>query len=196
MSRAGISAWDILIVGDGSGQGWNSACGWASILIDKQYRQRRVFYGAMNPGSVNSAESMPYGQALQWYDNTVGKALLRQVGTLRVHILTDSQYIAVCGSHAMSAGFEIPRKHLLIWAALREYRRLGYLCQFHWARRMTSELNWAADIIAGLAREGMEELKTTDDVLARRAAYAIDNLRFEDFSGVPISIYDLNPDSP
>ena len=60
LRKAGIQEWDVLIVGDGSGSGWNGACGWCSILVDKLSRGRRVFYGAMNNGSVNVAETMTH----------------------------------------------------------------------------------------------------------------------------------------
>ena len=39
--------WDVVIIGDGSGSDWQSPCGWASVLIDKETRNRKVFYGAI-----------------------------------------------------------------------------------------------------------------------------------------------------
>ena len=139
----------------------------------------------MDCGSVNFAESMPYIQALTWYDAHHGKKLLKQLGHLNVHILTDSQVIARWGTQSMQAGLvDLPRKHLAIYSAMREYRRLGYHCHFHWAPRMTTETNWAADLMAGITRR--EVINAADPAyvagpdFATRAANVIDNLRFYD----------------
>jgi len=187
----------VLIVGDGSGSKWDDPCGWAGALIDKTSRGRRWHYGGMNAGSVNFAESMPYAQALCWYDLHVGKALLKQQGVLRVHIVTDSQTIANWGTRAADRNQPLSRTNGMIWAGMRYLASLGYAIKYHWARRMTSELNWAADIIAGLCRQEVMQAVTgtsADDISAR-AASAIANVRFEDPTGEPISPYELNRDS-
>ena len=137
LNKMGNPQWDVILVGDGSGSGWAHACGWAATLICRRHQARRFFYGGMDCGSVNFAESMPYVQAITWYDAHHGKALLKQLGMLRVHILTDSQVIAGWGTKAMQGHSEIPRKHIGLFSAMREYRRLGYHCNFHWAPRMT-----------------------------------------------------------
>ncbi len=184
-------------MGDGSGSGWAHACGWACTLIDRQ-NNRRFFYGGMDCGSVNMAESMPYLQALTWYDQYHGKELLQTLGFLRVHILTDSQVIALWGNRAMSPMGELPRKQLAIWAGMKELRRVGYHCQFHWAPRQTTELNWAADLIAGISRR--EVMRAYDpgyvigDDHATRAANAIGNLAFYDpETGARLDAYQVNP---
>lgn len=197
LDRASITQWDVLIVGDGSGSGWDSACGWACVLVDRATRGRRLFYGAMNAGSVNFAETMPYLQALNWYDqHGGGKARLKEQGFLRVHIITDSQVIARWGTEALNGA--LPRKHIVMWAGLKEFRRLGYCIDFHWANRSTSLLNWASDLIAGMARREMQrsmDPKVGDGVLAVRAANALASVKFEDpRSGEPISPYHLNHD--
>src|SRR5690606_3956202 len=82
---------DMLIVGDGSGPGWQHASGWAATVVCMRHHARRFFYGAMNCGSGNMAELMPYIQTLTWYDTHYGRELLKTLGYLNVHILTDSQ---------------------------------------------------------------------------------------------------------
>ncbi len=184
-------------MGDGSGSGWAKACGWGAILIDNRDR-RRFFYGAMDCGSVNFAESMPYIQALTWYDNHHGKEILEQIGYLNVHILTDSQVIATWGNKAMlPEGGDPPRKQLALWAGMRELRRVGYHCVFHWAPRMTTELNWAADLLAGLSRREVEQAIAPEYIIggdpATRAANAIGNLVFHDpETGLRLDPYRLN----
>jgi hypothetical protein len=151
----------------------------------------------MDCGSVNIAESMPYVQALTWYDQHHGKMLLKELGMLNVHILTDSQVVAQWGTRAMQSHSELPRKQLGLFAAMREYRRLGYQCQFHWAPRMTTELNWAADLMAGLARRevinALDPSYVAGSDPAVRAANAIGNLVFYDpDSGNQLDPYTVN----
>jgi hypothetical protein len=157
--------------------------------------RRRFFYGALNAGSVNLAEAMPYQQALVWYDNNFGKARLRQTGTIRVHVITDSQVIASLGPRACQLATELPRKHIPVWAPLREYRQLGYDIRFHWAPRMTNQFNWAADVIAGLCSDQMKELGLlpADRNTAQAAAAAIATVDFVDATNHPVDIYDLHP---
>ena len=198
IQRLGNPRWDLLIVGDGSGSGWDKACGWAATLIDNTRHARRFFYGAMDCGSVNFAESMPYIQALTWYDQHHGKETLRELGFLNVHILTDSQVIATWGTQAMQLESELPRKQLAIWSAMRELRRVGYHCTFHWAPRLTTGLNWAADIMAGISRVEIERAGDptyiNGNTHAIRAANAIGNLVFHDpLTGLRLDPYTINP---
>ena len=199
IQRIGNPPWDLLVIGDGSGSGWNEACGWACTLISNHQQLRRFFYGAMDCGSINLAEAMPYLQSLTWYDVHHGKERLKALGYLRVHILTDSQVTANWGNQAMSGEYaEPPRKLLAFYAGIRELRRVGYHCTFHWAKRLTTELNWAADLIAGLSRK--EIIKAGNPAYvsgadhAARAANALGNMVFYDpHTGDALNPYLLNP---
>lgn len=99
--RLDIREWDVLLVGDGSGQTWERVCGWAAILVDRQTRGRRVFYGAANMGSNNFAECLPYLQALTWFDQFHGRDRLKASGFLRGHVVTDSQAVATWANQAL-----------------------------------------------------------------------------------------------
>jgi len=192
LDRVGNPNWDVLIIGDGSGSGWDTSCGWCGLLIDKQTRGRRYAYGGMNAGSVNFAESMPYIQLLSWYDANGGKARLKEQGTLNIHILTDSQVVAHWGNRAMASAVDLPRKHIMLWAGLRELRRLGYMCTFHWSPRMTTQANWACDLIAGLTRREVISANEPGSVAgnaSQRAATVIANMRLYD----PATGQELNP---
>lgn len=190
LQKAGITAWDVFIVGDGSGCRWDSAAGWAYALVDRETRLRKIDWGAVGTGSINFAETMPYCQAINWYDQVGGgKQMLKRSNYCRVHVLTDSEVVATWGGQANAAG-PLPRKHAMFWAGIREMRRLGYHFEFHWAPRITTQMNWAADLIAGLARR--ELIATVQpsilESFAQQAARAIGNIRFD------ISPYTLNPD--
>ncbi len=196
LTRLAISEWDLLLAGDGSGNNSDKACGWAGILIDRQTRGRRVSYGAVNQGSINFAETMPYLQLLTWFDQYHGKARLETRGSLRVHIVTDSQVVATWGAAAMSPTSLTPRKQGPYWAAMRYLRSLGYICEFHWLPRQTTTLNTMADLIAGLARSAMIELPGTEATdtatICQRAANAIGQLDFKSPDGTPLDVYELH----
>lgn len=196
LDRLHITTYDLLLVADGSGNAWDKACGWAGILIDRQTRGRRVCYGAVNQGSISFAETIPYLHLLSWFDQHYGKERLQSLGSLNVHIVTDSQVVANWGTAAMSPSAPIPRKQCVFWAAMRHLRSLGYVCKFHWAPRLSTELNWAADLIAGLARVAMIDLPGTQAVdsmtLGQRAATAISSLDFKSPDGNPLDVYTLH----
>ena len=166
------------------------------IAIDRQTRGRRVCYGAVNQGSISFAETIPYLHLLSWFDQHYGKERLHSLGSLNVHIVTDSQVVANWGTAAMSPSAPIPRKQYVFWAAMRHLRSLGYVCKFHWAPRLSTDLNWMADMIAGLARVAMIDLPGTQAVdsvtLGQRAATAISNLDFKSPDGDPLDVYTLH----
>lgn len=193
LSRLGIIAWDVILAGDGSGAGWQTPCGWACVLIDRIYRGRQLFSGAVNKSSINFAEAMPYAQAITWYDNCVGKELMRQRGTLSVHVITDSSTVANWGCRATQLNEPLPRKHIFVWAAIRELHRLGYRFTWHWHERVSSGLNYAADLVAGLANRNFA---ATDPLLtpSSRAIHALANIQLTTANGQNITVYGVNPD--
>lgn len=142
------------------------------------------------------ASQRPYVQLLSWFDQHHGKERLQNLGSLNVHIVTDSQVVANWGTAAMTPGSPVPRKYGAYWSAMRYFRSLGYVCTFHWAPRMTTNLNWASDLIAGLARVAMVQLPSesasSDMTIAQRAAETIGQLDFHSPSGVPLDVYSLD----
>ena len=188
--------WDLLIVGDGSGSGWEYGCGWGTVLFARHNPiLRRFFYGGMVCGSVNLAESMPYLQALTWYDNAHGKRRLSEAGLLRVHVLTDSQTVALWGNRATGPVSRLPRKQLAIWAAMRELRRVGYQPTFHWAPRSTTAANVLADLIAGLSRGAVIQAgnpgSVSGETYGDRAARALENLHLADPEAVTRRVLEM-----
>jgi hypothetical protein len=154
----------------------------------------------MNFGSVNLAEMMPYLQALSWYHHSHGKARLKQKCPLLVHVITDSQVTALHGNRTASGHEDIPKVgHRALWAAMREFKALGYQIEYHWAERSDSGLNYLADLIAGLSRREIKhvniDLTGVDGVLSVRGANAIGQVTFCDpETGNQISSYEINPD--
>lgn len=195
----GNPKWDLFMVGDGSGSGWGSACGWSAILIARHNTSaRRIFYGGMDNGSINFAESMPYMQALSWYDHHYGKAQLQKLKSLRVVILTDSQVVATWGASAMQdpiVASKVPRSQYGLWSMFRSYRDLGYQFDFRWAGRMTTQLNWAADLVAGLSRRAVMDGATQRqlELPAFATADELGRLSPTTANGDMLDIYECNP---
>jgi len=100
ISHLKINTWDAIIVGDGSGTGWKMGAGWSSVLIDKYSGSRKLFYGALNCGTITLGELFPYLHAMSWYTSKdgPGRARRRELQNIQkqmqIHVVTDSQAIA------------------------------------------------------------------------------------------------------
>jgi len=94
-----------VLVGDCSGNSWEKACG----RVFWQTRGRSTYYGAIDKGSINLAETMPYLSLLSWYDKHYGKTRLDSSTVLRIHIITNSQVVAIWDTSAMQPSAPIPR---------------------------------------------------------------------------------------
>ena len=170
------------------------------MLIDRETRNRKTFYGAMNQGSINLAEMMPYLQALSWYHGNHGHARLKIRSPQIVHVITDSQVTALHGNNTSHGHESLPKVgHRALWAAMRDLCSVGYRIQYHWAERSVVNLNYLADLIAGLSRRqimGIDVNEQGHGELAARAATALTQLKISDpLTGEPISPYHINPDS-
>lgn len=197
LDRLGIQPdWDLLIIGDGSGSGWQGPCGWAALLVCRNHLVqgrlgRRLFAGAMTLGSVNMAESMPYLEALSWYDATLGRDSGRPA--FNAHLVTDSQVIANWVQRA-GGGAKPPRSGAGFVGAVQAWQAHGYRFRAHWAPRMSTGFNWACDLIAGLCRRAV--LGAVGEHSAEGLARAIAAVTPHDpATGQPIDPYLLNGDA-
>lgn len=174
LERLGIAHWDVVIVGDGSGTGWNTGCGWGAILVERLTRARRTFFGGMNAGSVNMAEIMPVFHALSWYHEQHGSDRLKRAnGKLTVHVLSDSQVTTTNGNEMLQNG-RMPKHHIAVWAGIRQFVVEGYDIKFRWLPRETIALHWLTDALAGNAR------------------IAVNSVEMEDGEGRSITPYEFN----
>lgn len=150
-------AWDVLIVGDGSGTSWNAACGWTAVLVDRELRLRKDLHGGMNAGTSYLAELMPYVQTLAWYVEGPGRARLLDKLTkdinarVNVHIVTDSEIVAKQGEGKASR-----RKGRPYWAMIEALEQNGLCIRWHWQKRQALGLNRLCDYMAGLCRRSVE----------------------------------------
>lgn len=196
MERMQIAEWDVLLVGDGSGTGWNDANAYASVLIDKLTRGRKTFWGGNRYGSVNLAEMEAVLKPLIWYHNEYGKKRLKIRTPQIIHVLTDSQVTAGHGARTANPREPLPEvPHRPLWAAMREFARMGYQLEYHWAKRCDSDLNILSDLIAGLTRREILGVEVTEPYLIQRAKEAIESIEFIDpESGDNYDVYTVNPD--
>ena len=167
-----------------SGQGWKMGAGWASVLIDRASGARKLFYGAMNTGTVTLGELMPYLHALSWYTGKDGPGTHRRKEKLalgkqmQIHIITDSQIISMSGNNPESR-----KSHQELWKAFDEYRKRGFVITFHFVDRSRVNLNVLVDEVSRQARVDIEATFT-------RAVATLT----ERYPGIPpeVSIYDFS----
>lgn len=150
LARLGIQAWDILLVGDGSGSGWGREAGWATVSIERATGERLVWCGGMNRGTVNVAEVMAYLQPLNWF--ATREELRRGAGgrtkAFQVHIITDSQY---CRDNGASNN-RLRVKNSALWAAFDVFLRQGFVLNWHWLPRDELALNSYCDQLSRVSR--------------------------------------------
>lgn len=152
--------WDVAIIGDGSGQRWDIGAGWASILVDKRSRRRKLFYGGMNCGTVYISEIMPYLHAMQWYSWYLTEHVENRKPTIRVHCVTDNKAVATQG--AMLRSGVVPasiKKQRELWMALGAFAQRGLLLDFTFVPRSEIALNVYADDVSRKARLIMSDVQ-------------------------------------
>tara|TARA_Y100001938_G_scaffold148750_1_gene233355 strand:- start:2019 stop:2621 length:603 start_codon:yes stop_codon:yes gene_type:complete len=177
-----IKSWDVLLVGDGSGSGWDIGIGWSCIIVDKHTKTRKLLHGGGSTGTVNIAELMAYVHAMLWYSTNIGKELRQHYPdkVLNVHIITDSRVVATQGEKVADRRIDGIANRAL-WASISDIARQGYRFHWHWVERLTNELNWAADKMAGSARKAIKACELVEDVPNEDGKYD------------SVSIYDVNP---
>lgn len=196
LDKARITQWDLLIVGDGSGTGWDDCCAYASVLVDRETRGRKTCFGGNRWGSINLAEMEAYLKPLFWFHAKFGSERLRRRSPLYVHVITDSQVTVTHGIRAANLSESLPNvAHRPLWAAMREFAHMGYCLRYHWAPRCTSELNTLSDLIAGLSRRALLQQSDEEPDLSQRVNTALANLNIVDpATGQTPNAYNVNPD--
>ena len=150
LKRVGITDWDWLLVGDGSGSVIDLPSGWACIGVNKRSRERMLWYGCMSHCTINMAEMMAYIQALNHIAlREKDRANKKARRFLNIHIITDSEYCKTKGA----SGDLMPEWNGALWRVFDDYQRHGLTLHWHWRPRNDSELNTLADAVSKTARE-------------------------------------------
>jgi hypothetical protein len=190
LERWRAAASDVVIVGDGSGNGWGKACGWCYVLVDRELPVRYKELGGASSGTSGLAELMPFIWALMEYEALHGAKKRRTLGrSIKVTIVTDCRNVADQGNRLVAGAkdFDEIRANCPAWIMLLAFGDLGYQFQFVWEERTTTLLNAFCDDQAGQGR-----LTVAD--LAAKALGQVDLPK--DVHGRTISLQDLNPDDP
>ena len=146
----GQDTWDVALVGDGSGSGWDKPIGWGVTLVEKASGGRKVLWGGASAGTSFLAELWPYLHALAWYDAYREREPARKATFPRVAIVTDNKPVADVGNALVAGVKDLGGVNAAgpAWAALLAYRRQGYAFTFSWIPRISWALNSFADQLA------------------------------------------------
>ncbi len=162
------NAWDYLLVGDGSGTVLDKECGFACVSIERETMTYTAHHGGASHGTNIMAEMLAYVLPLLYLTHN---RLRRKSHGVRVHIVSDCQYLSTAWKHRKSL-----RKNKELWALFDVFTRRGIVLQFHWIPRDTWRLNQFCDTLAGRSRLALQPLQ--------EASLAHQKVK---------TVYDLNP---
>ena len=151
--------WDVLLVGDGSGSGaWHQelGIGWASVAVDSG-GERAAQVGALRDGNVSLAELSAAAHGLWHYHNTVASRRQKLARALRVVVLCDNAQIVTEGNSTRGADWQLSRPDGPQWAFFNAVLARGYVATWRQIPRISLNLNWAVDQMAGQARKALQD---------------------------------------
>lgn len=155
---------NLLLVGDGSGQGgWTMGGGWAVAIIERHSGWRKRTIGGWDCCSIIVAELSAYLQAMMVHEALRGSLCRRQWGRgPEIVVLTDNQAIVTQAPNAL-AGHSVGGGTNPIWAGIRRCRDdTGAALTFRFIPRLSITLNWAMDQMAGRTRIALAEPSLTN----------------------------------
>lgn len=165
----GCPDWDVMLVGDGSGQGgWDMSGGWACCTLERHTDYRSVTWGGWNLCTIMLAELIAYQQALITYEAARGPAMRRHLGHgIRFLIITDNQATSGLSARGL-VGEGVGGDTSSIWAGIRYLLgQSGSTATFRFAPRISTMLNFGVDQVAGRVRKEIGE-STHGEVLIRK----------------------------
>jgi ribonuclease HI len=145
----GLGAFDVMLVGDGSGTVADRPCGYAVARYERAHSTFTWLVGAASHGTNNYAELLPYVHALWQYDATVQ----RRPRPTRVAVVSDSEVTVRCGQ-----GVYERRANLCWWRAADWFGENGYLISWRHVRRNSNRISARADALAGQTRSALGAL--------------------------------------
>ena len=145
-AELGFSDFDLMLVGDGSGTTADKACAFACKAYDRRQQEVITHWAALNHGTNNLAELLPYVHAL-WYHQTktLGQNLSR-----RTLIVSDSELTVRQGLGAYTRD---RTANGAFWRSIEFFEDCGYEIVWRHVRRNTNPISTACDHIAGLTRK-------------------------------------------
>lgn len=138
----------IILIGDGSGSGYDKPIGFGCVLIDYATGKRKQFGGGLSSGTVAHAEIIPYVQALTWYIEC-----RRREGSMTpfvAWIISDSNFVVTLGQQLVHGEKSLSQvaDTRPWWAALLSVQHDDVDLQFKWEKRATTLLNCYVDKVS------------------------------------------------
>lgn len=144
VNEMGLTTFDYVLFGDGSGTTADKPCGWACYVADNMRRVITRHCGGCSNGTNNLAELVPYLLAL-WHINALDP---HRASITRIAIVTDSEVTARCGSRQYDR-----RANASLWASIEWFEANGFEITWKHVRRNTNPVNADCDLIAGKVRK-------------------------------------------
>jgi ribonuclease HI len=146
-----IDHWDYLLIGDGSATTWERACGFASVLVERETLRGEVLDGSFLYGTNYVAEIMAVLYPLLYLMEREDRRRDPH-GATQVHVVTDNQNVQQVGS-----GQRQSRSHALLWSQLLFLRSCGIITHFHWIDRSRCRIQRLAHHACNQARIQSEQ---------------------------------------
>jgi ribonuclease HI len=157
LTKHGVTEWDVLIFGDGSGTGWKDAGGFACLIHTRAGKRGSVVGGVTNT-TINSMELFAYIAGLRYHYYQMIKE--KMPTPLKLHVFTDSAYVQNGGN-----GSTVVKSNKDLWNDLHLFRTWGYELTFHLVHRNSTPMHVWADQKAGEARRALLALRPNDTEL-------------------------------
>jgi ribonuclease HI len=148
-----LPAFDLLLVGDGSGTTLVKPSGWYCAAYERPLGDGGVLehFGGASGGTNNYAELLPYCFALWAYHvSKQGPTGVKSVSPVRVVVVSDSEVTVRCGN-----GDYERRANACLWAQVQWFERNGYAFVWVHVPRNSNPVSERADAVAGSARSAM-----------------------------------------
>lgn len=143
-----LPEFDLLLIGDGSGNTAHRTAGWGCLAYDRRKQEVILHAGATTCGTNNFAELMPFVQALWYHDATLQPPHSPSPRVLsRTVIVSDSEVTVRCGT-----GMYTQKANGALWAAIRWFESQGYAIFWKHVPRNSNFGSSAMDQLAGYVR--------------------------------------------
>jgi hypothetical protein len=162
LTEKGVKECDAVIIGDGSGSGWEIGCGFAATLIDLNLNTRQEFHGGFSAGTNHLGEFFAYIVPMQWYTVHHGLTLLkdrqkRQTGKhpqVNICCICDNKTIVDQGNRRAERG-----SWQALWSTWNTWASHGFFTTWVWCPREELGLNVLADDMSRQSRIAMQNIQ-------------------------------------